>query len=73
MSYNSSYYCPITGDLMSDPVVDKEGNTFERVAIEVRKLSLIRYSYLIIIISIQYIRNGLNLRANLQLLVDNSN
>ena len=31
---NASFYCPITGDLMSDPVVDSEGNTYERIAIE---------------------------------------
>jgi len=35
MSYNSSFYCPITGELMIDPVVDLDGNTFERKAIEV--------------------------------------
>jgi U-box domain len=33
-STNASFYCPITGDLMSDPVVDSEGNTYERIAIE---------------------------------------
>ena len=31
---NANFYCPITGDLMIDPVVDSEGNTFERIAIE---------------------------------------
>ena len=31
---NASLYCPITGDLMIDPVVDSEGNTYERIAIE---------------------------------------
>lgn len=31
---NASFYCPITGDLMIDPVVDSEGNTYERIAIE---------------------------------------
>lgn len=28
-----SYYCPISGDLMKDPVMDKDGNTYEREAI----------------------------------------
>jgi len=28
------YYCPITFSLMHDPVIDPEGNTFERVALE---------------------------------------
>jgi U-box domain len=31
---NPSFYCPITGELMIDPVVDSEGNTYERSAIE---------------------------------------
>lgn len=31
---NPNLYCPITGDLMIDPVVDAEGNTYERSAIE---------------------------------------
>lgn len=31
---NPNLYCPITGDLMTDPVVDAEGNTYERSAIE---------------------------------------
>ena len=26
----ASYYCPITQELMTDPVMDPEGNTFER-------------------------------------------
>lgn len=30
----SGFYCPITLDLMKDPVIDREGNTFERKAIE---------------------------------------
>jgi len=29
-----SYYCPITHELMQDPVIDHEGNTYERKAIE---------------------------------------
>jgi hypothetical protein len=28
--------CPITMDLMRDPVMDANGHTFERTAIEVR-------------------------------------
>jgi len=28
-----SYYCPITAELMEDPVIDNEGNTYERNAI----------------------------------------
>jgi len=28
------YYCPITISLMHDPVIDPEGNTFERAAVE---------------------------------------
>jgi len=28
------YYCPITCDLMHSPVIDKDGNTFEKVAVE---------------------------------------
>jgi hypothetical protein len=32
--YASACYCPITHSLMKDPVQDKEGNTFERSAIE---------------------------------------
>jgi Mg-chelatase subunit ChlD len=31
---NPSFYCPITGALMEDPVIDSEGNTYERTAIE---------------------------------------
>jgi Mg-chelatase subunit ChlD len=34
MADNSNFLCPITGVLMSDPVIDKDGNTFERAAIE---------------------------------------
>lgn len=29
-----SFYCLITGELMEDPVVDREGNSYERTAIE---------------------------------------
>jgi Mg-chelatase subunit ChlD len=28
------FYCPITGELMNDPVIDREGNSYERSAIE---------------------------------------
>lgn len=35
MSFNPSYRCTLTGDLMVDPVVDREGNSYERAAIEV--------------------------------------
>jgi hypothetical protein len=30
----SRYLCPITGEIMQDPVVDPEGNSYERTAIE---------------------------------------
>ena len=30
---NSSFYCPITADLMVDPVIDLDGNSYERTAI----------------------------------------
>ena len=30
---NPSFICPITGELMQDPVIDTEGNTYERSAI----------------------------------------
>lgn len=33
-SINLGFYCPITSDLMRDPVIDHEGNTYERDAIE---------------------------------------
>lgn len=33
-SYPSSFYCPLTRKLMTDPVVDSEGYTYERDAIE---------------------------------------
>lgn len=29
-----SYYCPISGELMKDPVIDPEGNTYDRRSIE---------------------------------------
>lgn len=31
---NPHFICPITGELMTDPVVDNEGNSYERSAIE---------------------------------------
>jgi hypothetical protein len=31
--FPESFYCPITGELMKDPVVDREGNSYERIAI----------------------------------------
>ena len=31
---NDAFYCPITCNLMHHPVIDPEGNTFERVAVE---------------------------------------
>eukprot|EP01035_Chromulina_nebulosa_P020052 gene20052-26032_t len=31
---NSSFYCPITAEIMKDPVIDREGNSYERKAIE---------------------------------------
>lgn len=31
---SESFYCPITASLMYDPVVDREGNSYERFAIE---------------------------------------
>lgn len=34
MNYNPNFYCPITGDVMSDPVIDRDGITYERAAIE---------------------------------------
>jgi hypothetical protein len=33
-SLADGYYCPITFNLIHDPVIDAEGNTFEHVAIE---------------------------------------
>lgn len=30
----ASMICPITGDVMKDPVIDPEGNSYEREAIE---------------------------------------
>jgi len=32
--YNPSFYCPITDELMKDPVIDNDGNSYERSAIE---------------------------------------
>ncbi len=29
----NDFYCPITGELMKDPVTDQEGHTYERSAI----------------------------------------
>jgi len=34
ISLNPSFYCPITGDVMTDPVIDRDGITYERSAIE---------------------------------------
>lgn len=34
MSLNELFYCPITGVVMIDPYIDKEGNTYEKNAIE---------------------------------------
>ena len=31
---NENFLCPITGEVMKDPVSDREGNTYERAAIE---------------------------------------
>ena len=33
-TFNPSFYCPITAELMRDPVIDREGNSYERIAIE---------------------------------------
>ena len=30
----SSFLCPITRELMTDPVIDRDGNSYERSAIE---------------------------------------
>ncbi len=30
----STYLCPITHELMTDPVIDPDGNSYERSAIE---------------------------------------
>lgn len=35
MSSNELFYCPITGDVMEDPYIDKEGHTYEKTAIQV--------------------------------------
>ena len=34
MPIPTSFICPITSDVMSDPVIDPEGNSYERAAIE---------------------------------------
>jgi len=34
VSVPQAYLCPITQSIMSDPVIDREGNSFERTAIE---------------------------------------
>ena len=34
IEYNAAFYCPITGSIMLDPVIDREGNSYERSAIE---------------------------------------
>ena len=34
VSVPAAYLCPITQSIMSDPVIDREGNSFERTAIE---------------------------------------
>ena len=34
MEVPKAYICPISGDIMKDPVVDPEGNTYERKEIE---------------------------------------
>lgn len=31
---NSNFVCPITAEIMVDPVIDRDGNTYERTAIE---------------------------------------
>ena len=32
--YHSEFYCPISHCIMLDPVMDREGNTYERTSIE---------------------------------------
>jgi len=32
--FNPNFYCPITDQLMVDPVIDRDGNSYERKAIE---------------------------------------
>lgn len=34
VNFNPNFYCPITDELMVDPVIDHEGNSYERSAIE---------------------------------------
>lgn len=31
---NEAFYCPITGDIMTDPVIFPDGYTYEKKAIE---------------------------------------
>lgn len=33
MSFPKNFYCPITYQLMTDPVIDNEGHSYERSAI----------------------------------------
>ena len=33
-SYLQTFICPITGDIMKDPVIGSDGHTYERSAIE---------------------------------------
>ena len=46
----TNFYCPITGDLMNDPVTDREGNSYEREKIlewlQIKKNSPITRNYL---------------------------
>ena len=46
----TNFYCPITGDLMEDPVTDKEGNSYEREQImewlKIKKNSPVTRNYL---------------------------
>ena len=34
ISYLETFICPITGDIMKDPVIGSDGHTYERLAIE---------------------------------------
>ena len=34
LNNNSSFYCPITQDIMTDPVLTVDGHSYERAAIE---------------------------------------
>ena len=46
----TNFYCPITGDLMNNPVTDKEGNSYEKTEIikwiEINKTSPVTRNYL---------------------------